>query len=111
MIQSFDAFAVSVNHEPMAAEAALTDGVSTAIAELTKDVGLEVGIWEHSVGNSHASYGSEVFVILEGRGRITDTNGGVIELKPGVVGVLHEGDDTTWEITEKIRKVWLVRGE
>jgi uncharacterized cupin superfamily protein len=34
----------------------------------------------------------------------------VIELKPGVVGVLHEGDDTTWEITEKIRKVWIVRG-
>jgi len=110
MIESFDAFAVEVDHEPFAADAEPSEGASSAIAELTSDVGLEVGIWEHSVGNSHASYGPEMFVILEGRGRITDANGGVIELKPGVVGVLHEGDDTTWEITEKIRKVWIVRG-
>ena len=35
--------------------------------------------------------------------------GNVIDLAPGVVGVLHPSDETTWVITEPLRKVWIVR--
>jgi len=50
-------------------------------------------------------------VVISGRGRISDDEGNVIELAPGVVGVLSAGARTTWEITEPIRKVWITLAE
>jgi len=110
MISSFDATAVAVTHEPLPADKALSDGVSTGLVEMVSDVGLEVGVWEHSVGRSTDSFGAEAFVVLSGRGVVRCGSGGEIVLAPGVVGVLQDGDVTTWEITEPLRKVWIVRG-
>jgi uncharacterized cupin superfamily protein len=62
------------------------------------------------VGTSTATEIAEVFVVIAGRGRITDSEGAIIELAPGVVGVLPAGARTTWEITEPIRKVWITSG-
>jgi len=109
MISSFDATAVAVSHHALPAEKALSDAVSTGLVELVSDVGLEVGVWEHSVGRSTDSFGAEAFVVLSGRGVVRCESGGEIVLAPGVVGVLQDGDVTTWEITEPLRKVWIVR--
>ena len=46
--------------------------------------------------------------VLSGRGTVTDQHGGRIDLAPGVIGVLDAGDLTHWEITEPLRKVWIV---
>lgn len=108
MIQGYNTADVNVDHEALDAERARSEGVSTGLTEILSDVGLDIGVWEHSVGSSRDTFGAEAFVVLSGRGRVRCDNGGVIELAPGVIGVLHEGDMTTWEIDEPLRKVWIV---
>ena len=109
MISGFDATAIEPDMIALPAEKALSDGVRTGLAEVLADAGLEVGIWRHDAGRSTDSFDDEVFVVIEGRGTVTDSEGNVLELRPGVVGVLHSSDVTVWEITEPLRKVWLVR--
>lgn len=111
MITSFQAKDVATTRSTLGPDKARSQGVSTAIAEVLSDAGLEVGVWEHSVGESVDSFDDEVFVVIEGRGTVTDQHGNVIELAPGVVGALHPGDETTWVITEPLRKVWIMRAE
>ena len=111
MIQSFDALSAATDRNDLPAEKSLTPGTWTGYAEVLAGAGLEVGVWEHGVGSSHDTFGDEVFVVLAGRGVVRCQSGGEIVLAPGVVGVLHAGDHTTWEITEPLRKVWIVRAD
>lgn len=111
MIQSFQSRDIVTTWTDLPAEKSVTPGVSTAIAEVVSDAGFEVGVWEHSVGTSTDTYDDEIFVVIEGRGTVTDQDGNVIELAPGVVGVLHPDDVTTWVVTEPLRKVWIIRSE
>ena len=97
--------------EDLPAEKSLTPGTWTGYAEVLEDAGLEVGVWEHGVGSSQDTFGDEVFVVISGRGVVRSASGGEIILAPGVIGVLHADDHTTWEITETLRKVWIVRAE
>jgi uncharacterized cupin superfamily protein len=69
---------------------------------------LEAGIWEHSAGTSTDVEADEVFVVISGRATITLDDGSTLELTPGDVGVLREGERTTWQIHETLRKVYLV---
>lgn len=110
MITGFDATTIEAEWEELPGDKALSPGARTALAEVLTDAGLEVGVWRHDAGRSTDSFDDEVFVVIEGRGTVTDSEGNTLELKPGVVGVLHSTDVTTWEITEPLRKVWLVRG-
>ena len=108
MIQGYDAITTTATHAPLDMARARSEGVSTALTPLASAVGLEAGIWEHSVGSSTDSFGGEMFVVLSGRGTVTCQHGGRIDLAPGVLGVLHDDDVTSWEITEPLRKVWIV---
>lgn len=111
MIRSFASAEIPITHTPLE-ESDVVDGeVTTGEAEVDTVAELAVGVWEHSVGTSTATEIDEVFVVISGRGRITDAEGDVIELAPGVVGVLPAGARTTWEITEPIRKVWITLAE
>lgn len=109
MIRSFDAVAVSDLFER-------TDGqVTTGVKELDhvghEDSGqLDIGVWDHSVGESTDVEVDEVFVVISGRGSVTCDQGGKIELTPGTVGVLPAGAKTTWTVTEPLRKVWVTLG-
>jgi uncharacterized cupin superfamily protein len=100
MIRHFDALAA----------ATIPDESSplTALAEIDEVGALATGVWTHDVGTSDGDFGAEVFVVLSGRGTVTDQHGGRIDLAPGVIGVLDAGDLTHWEITEPLRKVWIV---
>lgn len=69
---------------------------------------LEAGIWEHSAGTSTDVETDEVFVVISGRATITLADGSTLELTPGTIGVLREGEQTTWQIHETLRKVYLV---
>ena len=100
---------IATEWSDLPSEKSVTPGVRTAIAEVWSDAGFEVGVWEHSAGTSTDSFDDEIFVVIEGRGTVTDQHGRTIELAPGVVGVLHPDDETTWVITEPLRKVWIVR--
>jgi uncharacterized cupin superfamily protein len=111
VIRSFVAATTATEREDLPAEKSLTPGTWTGYAEVLEDAGLEVGVWEHGVGSSQDTFGDEVFVVISGRGVVRSASGGEIILAPGVIGVLHADDHTTWEITETLRKVWIVRAE
>lgn len=102
-----DAPSVSVALEPLP-EGQCPDGpVSTGSSVLAITDAYEVGVWEHTVGRSTDIETDEVFVVLSGTGRVTLEDGGVLELKPGTVGVLAAGTRTVWEIDQPLRKVWI----
>ncbi len=111
MIRSFMPTEIPITHAPLDEADVVTGEVTTGEAEVDTIAELAVGVWEHSVGTSTATEIDEVFVVISGRGRITDADGDVIELAPGVVGVLPAGARTTWEVTEPIRKVWITLAE
>jgi uncharacterized cupin superfamily protein len=111
MIRAFCAADIPVTHTVLDVSDVVSGEVSTGETEVDTIAELAVGVWEHSVGTSTATEIDEVFVVISGRGRITDEEGNVIELAPGVVGVLSAGARTTWEITEPIRKVWITLAE
>jgi len=45
--------------------------------------------------------------VLAGAGSVTFADGSAITLRPGVLVRLHEGDRTTWEVTERLRKLYV----
>jgi uncharacterized protein len=107
MIRSFDANAVNLKHRKLDRIKNKTNDVTTAVAAMAQEGDMEVGVWEHSVGTSTDTEIEEVFVVLAGKGTVTCTEDGQIDLAPGVVGLLPAGAQTTWTITEPLRKVWV----
>lgn len=102
-----DSSVITIVHQPLDPELALTPAVSTGSTPLPGTESLAVGIWEHSVGSSTDVEQDEVFVVLSGRGRIHLESGEILELMPGTVGSLAAGERTRWEVDEVIRKVWV----
>jgi hypothetical protein len=80
-----------------------------AIRVLHHDGPLEVGVWECTPGGwaIQNRANTETVRILAGRGRITDADGTVRELEPGVVMVLPLGWSGRWDITETLRKLYV----
>lgn len=107
MIRSYDSQSVDLTHRPLSSKLAVTEGVTSAVAVVDTEGDIEVGVWEHSVGESTDTEVEEVFVVVSGRGTVTCEQGGVIDLTPGTIGILPAGSRTTWKITETLRKVWI----
>lgn len=111
MIRGFDATSIEESHRfthvPLDPALAVSDGVTSAVAAVDTEGDMEVGVWEHSVGVSTDIEVEEVFVVISGRGSVTCSEGGSIQLAPGTVGILPAGAQTTWTITEPLRKVWV----
>ena len=72
---------------------------------------LRVGLWCHTVGKSIQENDDEVFVVLQGHGKIILDDKTTLELEPGTVGRLLKGQDRVWDITEDFRKVWITSKE
>ena len=109
VIRAFSTADLTLEHRPLNGLRNISGKVTTAVQGLGVEGDMEVGIWEHSVGISSDVEVEEIFVVLAGRGRVTCDEGGIIDLAPGVVGMLPSGARTTWEITEPLRKVWIVQ--
>jgi hypothetical protein len=87
------------------------DGVSEALSSATRALlegDLEVGIWEAGPGTDTDVEVDELFVVLAGAGSVTFADGSAVDLRPGVLVRLRAGDETTWEITERLRKVYVI---
>lgn len=108
MTSVFDASAVDLALAPLPEEKCAQGPVRTGLDLLAHTEVFEVGIWEHEAGVSTDVEVDEVFVVLSGRGRILLEDGTELPLAPGTVGILDAGERTTWEITEPLRKVWIV---
>jgi uncharacterized cupin superfamily protein len=80
---------------------------TAGVASLHDDLGVEVGVWELTAGIVTDTEVDEVFVVVAGSGSVTFADGERVELRPGVVVRLHAGEQTTWTVTETLRKVWV----
>ena len=87
------------------------DGVSAALATASQPLGAttatEVGLWDAGPGTDTDVEADELFVVLRGSGTVHFEDGSSIDLRPGVLVRLHEGDRTTWEVTDRLRKLYL----
>jgi uncharacterized cupin superfamily protein len=86
------------------------DGASAALSTATRTLSVadvEVGLWEAGPGTDVDTEVDEVFLVLAGAGSVTFADGSAITLRPGVLVRLHEGDRTTWEVTERLRKLYV----
>lgn len=107
MIRAFQSADVALEMRPLDAARNTSGDVSTGVRAVASEGDMEVGVWEHSVGTSTDTEIEEVFVVIEGEGTVTCSEGGRIDLAPGVVGLLPAGAQTTWTVTRPVRKVWI----
>ncbi|MGW3995216.1 cupin domain-containing protein [Amycolatopsis sp. NPDC004772] len=85
--------------------------LATASAGLTKLGHTEIGLWEAGPGIDADTEADEVFLVLSGTGTVEFADSSVLRLRPGTVVRLCAGDRTTWRITERLRKLYLIRPE
>ncbi len=104
---AIDASTVGLSDAPLQPEQ-VRSGAPRVAAVALRDTGdLEVGVWEHTVGVSTDVEADEVFVVLTGRATVDVAGGPSLELRPGVVGFLDSGAETTWTVHETLRKVYV----
>ncbi|SED27188.1 hypothetical protein SAMN04489727_7183 [Amycolatopsis tolypomycina] len=90
--------------EPDGASATL----ATASIRLTHLGRTEVGLWEAGPGTDVDIEADEVFLVLAGAGTVEFTDSSVLDLRPGTLVRLHAGDRTTWRVTDRLRKLYLI---
>ncbi|MEV5946640.1 cupin domain-containing protein [Streptomyces sp. NPDC051993] len=66
------------------------------------------GIWQITPGVVTDTEADELFVVVSGRATIEVAGGGTLEIGPGDVCVLREGDRTTWTVHETLRKAYQI---
>ena len=81
--------------------------LATASVVLIDEGEREVGVWEAGPGTDTDVESDEIFVVLRGAGSVTFADGSRIDLRPGTLVRLRAGDRTTWEITERLRKLYV----
>lgn len=93
------------------AEIVEPDGGSEALSTASRallESAFEVGVWEAGPGTDTDVEVDELFLVLSGAGTVTFEDGSSVELRPGVLVRLREGDHTTWSITQRLRKLYLI---
>lgn len=83
------------------------DALACADRELATHAGVSVGLWEAGPGVDTDVEVDELFLVLSGAGTVTFADGSAVELRPGVLVRLGAGERTRWEITERLRKLYL----
>lgn len=103
-----DVNAVELAHEAVPAAQVAADKPTTGSVELGGLAGLEVGVWEMSVGAMDDVESDEVFLVTAGHATVQfHADGRVVSLAPGTLMRLQAGSATTWTVTEALRKVYL----
>jgi len=74
---------------------------------LLDEGGGSLGIWEMSEGCVRDVEADEVFLVLAGRAVLEVGDEPAIDLRPGVLVQLRDGDRTTWTVTHPLRKLYL----
>ncbi len=94
--------------EAVPADQSVAGDPSTGVAELTRFGGLDVGVWEMTPGTMTDVEADEVFVVLSGAATVEFADGTpALHLAAGDVVRLAAGAETTWTVTETLRKVYL----
>ena len=77
---------------------------------ISDDGRAEIGIWQVTPGSFHGeTRGIDEFMhIVAGAGTITGADGGITELRPGVLLFHGDGWSGLWNVTETIRKTYTI---
>ncbi|WP_247633834.1 cupin domain-containing protein [Microbacterium galbinum] len=104
-----DAATLALVHVPLPASDVVSGNPTTAVHPLALLGGTEVGIWEMTPGTASDTETDEVFVVLSGRARIAfdDPDLPDLDVSPGSVVRLAEGQRTVWTVTETLRKIYI----
>lgn len=97
---SFAVYAADAVLEPA------SDG--SALLILHEDDKVERGIWEIGPGVVTDTEEDEIFTVISGRATIEINGGPTLEVGPGDVVVFRGGDQTTWTVHERLRKVYQI---
>lgn len=97
----------ALEHEPVDPVDVVEGTPSTAATGLGVVGGAEVGLWEITEGTVRDVEVDEIFVVLSGEGTVSFEDGTVLDLAPGTVVRLHEGERTEWRIHRPLRKVYV----
>lgn len=90
-------------------EEATGEPMQTAGHTLWQDGEQEVGVWECTPGPSYWKLETHEFVhIVSGRMTVTPDGGEALDIGPGQTAVFPRGWAGTWQIHEKIRKVYVI---
>ena len=113
--QLVPSFAVRVPDAELEPEPLLPEQIVSGTPEVTGKVLWESadgtrshGIWQITPGVVTDTEADEMFVVLSGRATVAVTGGATLELGPGVLCVLREGDRTTWTVHETLRKAYTI---
>ncbi|PWJ25593.1 hypothetical protein ATK17_1724 [Branchiibius hedensis] len=93
--------------EPLPADQVLQGSPLAGTVPLTTVADTEVGVWEMTPGVCTDVETDEVFVVLSGSATVQFEDGTAVELGPGSVVRLYEGEHTTWTVRETLRKIYL----
>jgi len=101
----------SLVHDALPAEQVLEGTPTAAVLELEDLGAYGVGIWEMTPGTACDVEAEEVFVVLSGSAHIDfqDQDGEVVhtlDVAPGDLVRLREGQRTVWTVHETLRKVY-----
>ena len=77
---------------------------------ISDDGRVELGIWEVTPGSFRGETDGiyEQMHFVAGSGRITDAEGVVTEIRPGVVMLCPDGWSGVWDVNETVRKTYAV---
>jgi uncharacterized cupin superfamily protein len=77
---------------------------------ISDDGRVELGVWEVTPGSFRGSADGiyEQMHFVAGRGTITDADGLVTEIRPGVVMLCPEGWSGLWDVRETVRKTYVI---
>lgn len=93
----------------LAPEQVISGVASVGITQIDFSPKQEIGIWEISPSITVDVETDEVFVVIAGRATVTfEHSGEQMPLSPGVVAKLTAGTRTTWNVTERLRKVYFL---
>lgn len=106
--QAVNAAALRLEHEAVPADQSVANSPTTGSAPVGEFKGLEVGVWEMSVGTMTDVEVDEVFVVISGRATVIIAGQDEpLNLVAGDVVTLRTGMETEWTVTETLRKVYL----
>lgn len=97
-----------LDHEPVSAEQLVEGDPTTASMAIDDFAGLEVGIWEMSLGVMRDVEAAELFVVLSGHATVEFADGTpAMALGAGDVVRFAAGTETVWTVTDTLRKIYL----
>lgn len=97
-----------MTREPVPAGQSVSGEPSTGTRALVDFDGLEVGIWEMTPGVMNDVEVEELFIVLSGSATIEFADASpALTVGAGDVVRLAAGAETTWTVTETLRKIYL----